>query len=196
MEYYKNLSLEDLFYINDDGVVCCEEWRDIPDYVGKYKGSTLGRLKTTKRSFVRKNGSIISVKERIRRQTNQDGYLKVKLINSTFLVHRLIGVTFIENPNNLPEINHKFGVTNDNRVSQLEWSNRSENCKHAYDIGLNPHKTGENNIKCKLNNNTVIAIRRLHRTNPNISITNLSKKLNVGYNSISRIIQRISWKHI
>ena len=46
IEYYKNLSLEPLFYINDKGLVCLEEWRDVPGYSGYYQVSMLGRIKS------------------------------------------------------------------------------------------------------------------------------------------------------
>ena len=48
IEYWKNLDLRDLFYINDDGLVCCEEWRDIIGYEGYYQVSNLGRVKSLK----------------------------------------------------------------------------------------------------------------------------------------------------
>ena len=44
--YSKNLDLNDLFYINDNGLVCCEEWRNIPGYENKYHVSNLGRVKS------------------------------------------------------------------------------------------------------------------------------------------------------
>lgn len=46
MLYYKNLSLESLFYIDEKGLVCQEEWRDIPTYEGFYQASNLGRVKS------------------------------------------------------------------------------------------------------------------------------------------------------
>ena len=49
--YYKNLSLDDIVYIDDDGVQKTEEWGDVPDYEGFYKASDLGRVK----GFARRN---------------------------------------------------------------------------------------------------------------------------------------------
>ena len=46
IEYYKNLSLESLFYINDEGLVCMEEWRNIIGFENRYQVSSLGRVKS------------------------------------------------------------------------------------------------------------------------------------------------------
>ena len=52
-------------------------------------------------------------------------------------VHRLVAEAFIPNPNNYPQINHKNGIKNDNRLSNIEWCNNSMNQIHAYANGLN-----------------------------------------------------------
>jgi hypothetical protein len=64
------------------------------------------------------------------------GYLQLHLDNQSVLVHRLIAMAFIPNPNNYPEVNHKNGIKVDDRPENLEWCTRSENMKHACDNGL------------------------------------------------------------
>ena len=66
------------------------------------------------------------------------GYSQTRLAvgrgkGKTFRIHRLVAETFIPNPNNYPEINHKNEVRTDNRVENLEW------CTHKYNNNYGNH---------------------------------------------------------
>lgn len=52
------------------------------------------------------------------------------------LVHRLVAIYFLENPNKYPIVNHKDGVKSNNRVDNLEWCTHSHNTLHAHKTGL------------------------------------------------------------
>lgn len=71
---------------------------------------------------------------------SKDGYLMIILSKNhrrkLKYIHRLVAEAFISNPNNLPEVNHKDGIKNNNIVSNLEWCSRLENIKHIYVNGL------------------------------------------------------------
>lgn len=133
MLHYKNLSLINLSE-EVDGIVYYERWRPVKGFEGLYKVSDFGRVK----SLVFK----LHKREKILKQSFQkSGYLFVtlydrcggmKIINT----HRLVGVAFIKNPKNKPEINHKHSLKADNRFHQLEWNTKSENGKHSYATGL------------------------------------------------------------
>ena len=78
---------------------------------------------------------------RIKKMTNtinMHGYAKVELFNNNKRyykqIHRLVAETFIPNPDNKTQVNHKNGIKTDNRVENLEWCTQSENVKHTYDI--------------------------------------------------------------
>ena len=71
---------------------------------------------------------------------DRDGYPSVDVyqdgMRKTKRVHRLVAETFLPNPDNKPEVNHKDGNKHNNHVSNLEWVTSKENCRHAWDNGL------------------------------------------------------------
>ena len=76
-------------------------------------------------------------------QSNNKGYLRVSLRRSHWTdpieckyVHRLVAEAYIENPNNLIEVNHKDGNKANNCVDNLEWVSHQENINHAWNEGL------------------------------------------------------------
>ena len=70
----------------------------------------------------------------------KDGYLQLSLKadngkNYTYRVHRLVAMTYIENPNNLSDVNHIDFNRINNYVENLEWISHSNNIKHTRDAG-------------------------------------------------------------
>ena len=65
-----------------------------------------------------------------------NGYLRVKLSKGVkrgmYLVHRLVAMTFIDNPNNYPIVHHKDENRSNNSISNLEWCNNSYNQKQRF----------------------------------------------------------------
>ena len=96
-----------------------EIFKDIKGYPG-YQISNMGRVWSTKRNRYMKP------------VPNNNGYLQIKLIAANGkrkgeLVHRLVALHFIDNPEGKAEVNHINHIRDDNRVENLEWVSKSEN---------------------------------------------------------------------
>lgn len=108
-----------------------EIWRDIKDYEGLYQVSNWGRVKSLG------NGKSNNSKERFLRPGKDGcGYLQICLCKNgktkMFLVHRLVATAFLENPNNLPEVNHKDEDKTNNFVGTPENDYRDGNIEWCY----------------------------------------------------------------
>lgn len=130
-----------------------EEWRDYPNYGnGDYQISTFARIKSLK------NGRVRIMKPFFTRE-----YMQIELYQDskgkTFHVHRLVAETFIPNPDNLPEVNHRDGQKYNNHVSNLEWVTHAQNMRHAVDTGLQVVIHGEDHKKAVLTNADAAYIR-------------------------------------
>lgn len=114
-----------------------EEWKEIPGYP-RYFSSTLGRI-------LGPSGKILKA------SNNGHGYWKVSLCVGGKVyqryVHILTALTWILNPDDLPEVNHKDGITSYNAKDNLEWVTKSGNNLHAFRVLNRQHpsqgKTGK-----------------------------------------------------
>lgn len=82
-----------------------------------------------------------------------NGYLQLKLYTvgsmKRVMLHRLVALHFIPNPENKPTVNHLDGDKLNCKKSNLEWSTQLENNQHAIENGLNK-VNGANNPNAKL----------------------------------------------
>lgn len=121
-----------------------EIWKDILGYEGLYQVSSYGRVRSLDR-YDRMNhflkGRILKL------YTRKGGYLFVQLhLNGkgkNYLVHRLVAIAFIPNPDNLPEVNHLDEDKTNNRVENLEF------CDRKYNINFGTRKDKVRNTAIK-----------------------------------------------
>tara|TARA_R110000868_G_scaffold198539_1_gene445085 strand:+ start:190 stop:681 length:492 start_codon:yes stop_codon:yes gene_type:complete len=104
-------------------------------------------IPNTKDYFASINGEINRNGKNLSLCRNAGGYLIVNINSKTFLVHRLIANTFIDNTESKRTVNHINGSKTDNSVKNLEWNTHSENLHHKYKVLKNkPQKNfGSNN---------------------------------------------------
>lgn len=84
-------------------------------------------------------GRLSNGKKIMSNRANGNSYVSVTLrINKKSFatrMHRLVAFYFVENPDNLPQVNHKDGIKFNNVASNLEWCTNQENIIHAFKIG-------------------------------------------------------------
>lgn len=112
-----------------------EIWRDIKDYEGLYQVSNLGRVKSLGNGGTHKTSRILKSAK------NTWGYLRVQLWKNGkgkwCFVHRLAATAFLDNPDNLPCVNHKDENPSNNFVGTPENDYKDGNiewCSHEYNI--------------------------------------------------------------
>jgi hypothetical protein len=110
--------------------MCEEIWKGIT-YAPNYYVSNLGRIKNKKDRLLLINyDRLQKTKTRARPGLSVNGKLH------QYYLHRIVAEHFIDNPNNLPEVNHKDGNFYNNTVLNLEWISKNDNMKHARDNNL------------------------------------------------------------
>lgn len=116
------------------------EWRPVKGYEGYYEVSENGDVRSVDREYYvesinqnRKKKGVV-----LKQQTSNTGYKTAHLSKDgdakVCLVHRIVANAFLDNHDNLPQVNHKDGNRLNNRVDNLEWCSASYNSKYNYDI--------------------------------------------------------------
>jgi len=112
-----------------------EEWRPVVGWEDYYEVSSLGGVRSLPRVLTRVDGAVVTYPGKSMSQKPDSlGYVTITLsangIHKGVKVHRLVAEAFIPNPESLPEVDHLNGVRNDNRVDNLVWATRKDNCRN------------------------------------------------------------------
>lgn len=114
-----------------------EKWRDCVGYEGLYQVSNYGNVRSLDKlvwnrfEYIHRQGKLM--------KTNVDkyGYVRVVLCKkghrTNEQIHRLVALAFLDNPNNLPQVNHKDTNKQNNFVDNLEWCTNLCNMHHAFE---------------------------------------------------------------
>lgn len=178
-----------------------EIWKDVPFYEGIYCVSNLGNVKSLARLKSNQYNSFEKPESILKFRRTKKGYYNVMLYKNgnskSFPVHRLVLMAFDRLPKEKEQGNHINGIKNDNRLENLEWTNNSGNQLHAFAMGLNKPRYGEDNNKTKLTKEQVLMIREEYQFGVRgFGAYSMGKRYGVGKAAILSIIKRKSWAHI
>lgn len=143
------------------------EMKPIPKYEGLYSATDDGQI-YSERS-----------KKFLKPRLDKGGYQQVNLhkngVQKTYKVHRLIAMTFLKNPDNLPCVNHKDENRINNCIDNLEF------CTHEYNNQYGSHSRA---VYCLEINKTFLSIKAVAR------------ELNISSGSLSATLKRHNGKCI
>ena len=135
-----------------------EEFKTITRPDGDYENYQVSNL-----------GNILNVKKnRLMTPVNNNSGYKIKLQGNTFLIHRLVALAFLPNPNNYDVVTHLDNNLKNNNVNNLKWIDKKENLKNIpqekrKETGLKIQekltKTKQNNTYMETEINKLISIK-------------------------------------
>lgn len=112
-----------------------EEWRDVPEFNGKYKISNYGNIKSKFKILKTKPAGKINKYASINLCFNKARYKSIKL-------HRTIAKLFLPDFTDSLTVNHKDGNKNNNKIDNLEMKTQLDNNLHKYTVIENKKRWG------------------------------------------------------
>lgn len=116
-------------------------------------------------------------------------YMVVTLIKDgspvTRLLHRLIAIAFIPNPDNLKIVHHKDGNKLNNSIDNLEWTTTSKNNQHAYDTGLKKYRPLHYKGKFGKDHNRSVGVLCVTTGQRFGSMSEAERELKIGQSGVS-----------
>jgi len=182
-----------------------EVWKDVVGYEGLYKVSNYGRIKALGRMRKTHHNGLAQIKDRIIRNipnVGKDGtyyyasFAKKDGENSSkkILVHRVVAMAFLPNPNKQPQVNHKDENPSNNIVfvnkdgsvdffkSNLEWCTAFHNIHY----GTRDERVRESRIKSGMSFGVVEIDEQNNIINRYVSIRHAAKILHTNANRFSK----------
>ncbi len=167
--------------------------KDVKNFEEKYKVSSCGEVIN-----ILKNKKLKLLERR-------NGYKAVCLCQNGKeyykLVHRLVAEAFIENKNNLPQVNHIDFNTSNNNFKNLEWISSEDNVRHSKESGrrksinnkkmnviTNPNRAKKLSLMDVIN---ILFLRKNGKTQKEVSVI-----YNISFQTISDIENKKIWNGV
>lgn len=165
-----------------------EQWRPVNDilFCNAYEVSNYGRIRRTAPGMATRKGKMLIP------NLDTSKYFKVTLNylgeRRNLLVHRIVALTFIPNPDQLPQVNHVNGNKYDNEADNLEWCTSRQNTLHFF------YLPGKVNGQAKLNPELVAFLKVLH--NEGVPQKELAELTGMSRPAISNIFNGKAWTEV
>ena len=171
-----------------------EEWRPVIGFEQEYEVSSLGRVRSSGRMVRARGGSTQWRRGRmLSPRVSTQGYTRVALSRRSKReeapIHRLVAEAFIGPRPERNDINHKNGVKDDNRVSNLEYVTRGENLRHAYGTGLRPPTYGHALL-------TTEQVRYARKVHGSLTARQIAAELGCSVSAVWRLLNGTTWRHV
>jgi len=177
-----------------------EVWRDVINFVGYYKVSNRGRLKSLSRKVKGTNGKVRYLYSRLMKvKPSGKGYISVSLSKNshvtTAYLHRVVWEAFRGPIPFGKEINHKDGIKRNCHISNLELKTHKGNMHHAHRTRLHTiFDKGSGNGSAKLTEPRVAKIKERIRRGD--ILRSIAKDNKVCPQTITAIKQGLLWSHV
>ena len=171
-----------------------EIWKQIDGYEN-YEVSSFGNVKNIKTG-------------RILKSSKKGGYCIVGLSgkiskNKTHSVHQLVAKTFIPNPENKPQVNHKDKNGLNNNIINIEWVTNKENSIHrstgvkqTTNQNLEIYKIDPNTDKILEKYNSIEEAAELFIKNINAEFNNVRSGISMVINNKQQTSYGYKWKKV
>lgn len=163
-----------------------EIWKEIIGFEKYYKISNTGKILSLRTNKI------------VKQSKNLKGYL-IFLLKGDFRtkqcirIHRQVAIHFIQNTDNLPQVNHKDMDKENNNDWNLEWCTNKENALHSWENGRTALKAHEV-YNAKFTKEQIIQIRNLLE-DKNLTHKEIAQRFNCARCTITAINTKRSYKY-